>query len=179
MGDNKWGVGMTNGVLGDICGAEIAKLTTKTLNMNRIKQVLIIILLSLAHNSAVASMPDNLKISSDSLAIKQDELSATFSGSVLVIFDNLRLTTSKLIVFYTDISQKRDIRKIVIPSKLKAIKDCGKEIVIADRGEFDNITKKLTLNGNVKMQKDGNVLVTDKLIYSANFESINQGGDAK
>ena len=147
--------------------------------MNYIKQVFVVMLLSLIHNSAIASMPNNLKITSDSLAIKQEELSAIFSGSVLVVFDNLRLTSSKLIVFYTDISQKRDIQKIVIPSKLKATKDCGKEIVIADSGEFDNITKKLTLIGNVRMQKDGNVLVTDKLVYSANFKSINQGGDAK
>ena len=147
--------------------------------MNNIKQIIITILLLVTPRDSIASMPNNLKINSDSLIIKQDKLSATFAGSVLVVFDSLRLTTSELTVFYTDSEQKKEIHKIVIPTKLTAIRNCGKEIVIADRGVFDNTTKKLTLEGNVKMQKEDNVLVTDKLIYSANFESINQGADAK
>ena len=147
--------------------------------MSLIKKVIIGVFLLLFSYISFAAKSTNLKINSDNLTIKQDKLSATFSGSVSVIFDNLRLSTTKLIIFYTDLGPKKEIRKIVIPSKLKAIKDCGKEIIIADRGEFDNLTKKLTLEGNVKMEKEGDILVTNKLVYSSLFKSINQDKDAK
>ncbi len=122
---------------------------------------------------------DKLNIKSDHLTIKKTDLSATFEGSVVLTFDDLKLYSSKLKIFYTDITDKRDIKEIIIPVKLKAIKNCGQEILFADSGHFDNSTKKLTLTGNVRMLKEGNVLVTDKLIYSARFESIGQKSNAK
>jgi len=122
---------------------------------------------------------NKLKITSDTLSIKKDQSTADFSGYVTATFDDLKLITSKLTVFYTDIADKRKIKKIVIPFKLRAIRNCGKEIIIADKGIFDNLTKKLTLEGNVKIQKEGDVLVTNKLIYSVHFKGIDQSDRTK
>ncbi len=121
----------------------------------------------------IASASTNeLNITSDTLSIKKDQSTATFNGIVTVTFDDLKLITSKLTVFYTDIADKRKIKKIVIPFKLRAIKNCGEEIIIADKGVFNNLTKKLTLEGNVKIQKEGDVLATNKLVYSVHFKGI-------
>ena len=122
---------------------------------------------------------NKLNITSDNLTVKKDQLTATFNGYVTATFDDLKLITSKLTVFYTDIADKRKIKKIVIPFKLRAIKNCGEEIIIADKGVFNNLTKKLTLEGNVKIQKEGDVLVTNKLIYSVHFKGIDQSDRTK
>lgn len=122
---------------------------------------------------------DKINIKSDHLIIKKADLSATFKGSVVLTFDDLTLYSTVLKIYYTDTSTKKDIKEIVIPAKLKAIRNCGQEILFADSGHFDNSTKKLTLTGNVKMLKEGNVLVTDKLIYSAKFEGISSQNNAK
>ena len=122
---------------------------------------------------------DKLNIKSNNLIIKKADLSATFEGSVVLTFDDLKLYSSKLKIFYTDTTDKRDIKEIIIPVKLKVTKNCNQEVLFADSGHFDNSTKKLTLTGNVRMLKEGNVLVTDKLIYSARFESVSQKENAK
>jgi lipopolysaccharide transport protein LptA len=122
---------------------------------------------------------EKLNIKSDHLTIKKNDLSATFEGSVVLTFNGLKLYSSKLKIFYGDASTKRDIKEIIIPHKLKAVRNCGQEILFADSGHFDNSTKKLTLTGNVRMLKEGNVLVTNKLIYSAQFQSISQKDNAK
>ena len=111
----------------------------------------------------------------------------TFGQEVKIkaIFPNDKITKLRLDLIREELSEleeaieKKDIKEIIIPTKLKAIKNCGQEILFADSGYFDNSTKKLTLTGNVRMLKDGNVLVTDKLIYSAKFEGISSQGDEK
>ncbi len=117
-------------------------------------------------NIAVATSMDKLKITSDNLTIQKDKSTATFTGMVTVIFEDLKLVTSKITVFYNDIEGSKEIKNIVIPYKLKAIKNCTNEVITADKGVFNNSTNKLTLEGNVYLQKEGNILITDKLIYS-------------
>lgn len=141
-----------------------------TLKQSIILFICITIFLTMEARAAI----ENLKITSDNLTVTKSKLSATFEGSVIVRFEDIKLTTSKLTIFYTDLTDKKEIKKIVIPVKLKAIKNCGKEVIIADKGEYENSKKKLTLEGNVKMLKEGNILATNKLIYSAQFKSLEQ-----
>ena len=122
---------------------------------------------------------DKINIKSDNLTIQKTDLRSIFKGSVVLTFDDLKLYSSKLKIFYTNTAEKKDIKEIVIPVKFKVIKNCGQEILFADSGYFDNSTKKLTLKGNVKMLKEGNVLVTDKLVYSAKFEGISSKNNAE
>ena len=139
--------------------------------------VIILFLYTMFLNIAFANLLDEFKITSDNLTIQKDTSTATFIDNVIVLFDNLELKTSKLIVFYEDTNNKQEITNILIPEKLTAIRDCGKEVVIADTGLFNNPTKQLTLEGNVTLQKEGNILVTNKLIYSSSL--IKHKGDAK
>lgn len=147
-----------------------------TLLKNSIKLTLIFVI---TLHAFFISADNKVNIKSDSLTIKKTDLSATFKGAVVLTFEDLKLYSLILKVYYTDATEKKDIKEIIIPTKLKAIRNCGQEILFADSGYFDNSTKKLMLTGNVKMLKDGNVLVTDKLIYSAKFEGISSQGDEK
>ena len=147
-----------------------------TLFKNSIKLILLFVI---TLQTQANPINDKINIKSNHLTIQKNDLSATFKGSVILTFDDLKLYSSILKIYYTNTSEKKDIKEIVIPVKLKAVRNCGQEILFADSGHFDNSTKKLTLTGNVKMLKEGNVLVTDKLVYSAKFEGISNQDNAK
>lgn len=133
---------------------------------------LIIYLYFISFGIGYVHASDKVQITSEELIINKSDSTAIFDENVLLIFEDMKLSTSKLIIHYSDAKNNKEIKKIVIPNKLKAIRDKEKEIIMADYGEFDNLTKKLVLTGNVKMQKDGNILFTKKLIYIAKFEKI-------
>lgn len=143
------------------------------------KYIKLTIIFIIAIQASATTANDKINIKSDHLTIKKDDLSATFYGSVILTFNDIRLYSSTLKIHYTNNSDKKNIKKITIPKKLKAIKNCGQEVLFADSGYFDNSTKKLTLIGNVKMLTEGNVLVTDKLVYSAKLKQISSHSDAK
>ena len=120
---------------------------------------------SLANKDYSKPSDPNITITSDSLNLDNNSLSTSFKGSVTIIFEDMILKTNDLKIYYTNDNNKRSIKKIEIPGKLKAFKKFTDEIVIADSGEYIAALSKLTLVGNVTMQKDKNILVTDKMIY--------------
>ena len=124
---------------------------------------------------------DKIQITCDHLTLNKKDLSATFENNVRVTFEDQNISTNKLIIYYSDLGPKREIIKIVFPTTLKAIKSNKNnvDVIIADSGEFDNLAKKLTLLGNVRIQKDANILVTDKMVYFAKLKSIEALPNAK
>ena len=124
---------------------------------------------------------DKIQIRCDNLTLNKKDLSATFENNVRVLFEDQDISTHKLIIYYSDLGPKREIIKIVFPTTIKAIKSDKNnvDVIIADSGEFDNLTKKLTLLGNVRVQKDANILVTDKMVYFAKLKSIEALPNAK
>jgi lipopolysaccharide export system protein LptA len=141
-----------------------------------------LIFLLLIFVSLALKANDKIQITSDNLTLNKKDLSATFEGNVRVFFEDQAVSTNKLIIYYSDLGPKREIVKIIFPTKIKAIKNYKNgviDVVVADSGEFDNLAKKLTLIGNVQMQKDDNVLVTDKMVYSAKLKSIESKSNAK
>ncbi len=141
-----------------------------------------LIFLLLIFVSLALKANDKIQITSDNLTLNKKDLSATFEGNVRVFFEDQAVSTNKLIIYYSDLGPKREIVKIIFPTKIKAIKNYKNgaiDVVVANSGEFDNLAKKLTLIGNVQMQKDDNVLVTDKMVYSAKLKSIGSKSNAK
>lgn len=114
---------------------------------------------------------DNINIKSKRLSINKEDSSATFSGNVILSFQEFKLYSSSIIIYYDNDSKSQKIKKIIIPSKLKVIKNCENDIVIADHGRYNSKDKQLILEGNVNMVKNDNVLVTDKLVYLAEIET--------
>ncbi len=112
----------------------------------------------------------NVTITSDFLNLDNNNLSATFKGAVTIIFEDIILKTNNLMIYYTNNDNKRSVERIEIPGKLKTIKKIGNEIVVADSGKYIAALNKLILTGNVNMQKDKYIVVTDKMIYFTNIK---------
>lgn len=123
------------------------------------------------------SLASNIKINSDNLVVNKKDLSAIFKGNVVLKFNDMKLSTKELRVFYVYVEKEKTIKNIIIPEKLTLLvnnnDDSSPTSVIADSGEFDNFTKKLTLKGNVLINQDDNLLSTDELVYKAVLESLN------
>lgn len=132
-----------------------------------------------AYSFAMELGDSNLFIKSDKLTLNQKQQSATFIGNVKVYFEDMQLQTSKLIVYYEEQDSKKNITKIVIPTSLTAIKECEDEIVIADHGVYEILESKLTLTGNVKMQRNDHVLATLKMVYFTKPKHYDKKNNAK
>ncbi len=139
--------------------------------------ILIIVIINpysctLANESSEKIIHSDITILSDFLNIDNNSLIAHFKGTVTVIFDDLILKTDYLKIYYKNSDNKKSITKIEIPGSLKALKKLNNEIVIANSGEYIVVLQKLTLKGNVNLQKDKYILVTDKMVYFTKFQSI-------
>lgn len=141
-----------------------------------------LIFLLLIFTSPALKANAKIQITSNNLTLNKKDLSATFEGNVRVFFEDQAVSTSKLIIYYSDLGPKREIIKIVFPTRIQAIKNYKNDvidIIVANSGEFDNLLKRLTLIGDVKIQKDDNILVTNKMVYSAKLKSIEPNSNAK
>jgi len=118
-------------------------------------------------------------ITSDSLNVDNNNFTANFKGKVTVLFDDIILKTDYLKIYYTDNNSKKSITKIEIPGNLKAIKKLNNEVVTANSGEYIVALQKLTLKGNVNLQRDKYILVTDKMVYFTKFQSITKQHNEK
>lgn len=124
---------------------------------------------------------NQVNIKSEQLIIKRASNKAIFSGDVIVRFHEFKLHTDSIIVYYENSSSEESdaierIREIKIPGRLKVVNDCAEEISLAGRARFDNRSKKLTLEKDVVMLKEGKLLKTDKLVYLA---KLKEESDAK
>ncbi|HJD58368.1 MAG TPA: hypothetical protein LFV92_04100 [Rickettsia endosymbiont of Ceroptres masudai] len=107
----------------------------------------------------------NLHITSDTLIIDRIKQKAEYLGNVVVYFDNAILRTKELYIFYKTIDDKQTIDYIVIPIKLTVERKINHELLLADSAKYFFDDKQLILLGNVILQRDDNVLKTNKLIY--------------
>ncbi|ABV73528.1 hypothetical protein A1E_02940 [Rickettsia canadensis str. McKiel] len=130
----------------------------------RIIKLLVFLTISI---SIYASDKDisNLHITSDTLIIDKTKQKAEYLGNVVVYFDNAILRTEELYIFYKTIDEKQTIDHIIVPTKLNVERKINNELLLADSAKYFFDNKQLILIGNVILQRDDNVLKTNKLIY--------------
>nr|WP_083837054.1 palindromic element RPE1 domain-containing protein [Rickettsia montanensis] len=131
--------------------------------MSIIKLVLLLIISTIIY--ANDKNISNLHIISDSLIIDRTKQKAAYLGNVIVYFDNAILRTKELYIFYKTIDEKQTIDHIVVPTKLTVERKINNELLLADSAKYFFDNKQLILLGNVILQRDDNVLKTNKLIY--------------
>lgn len=107
----------------------------------------------------------SLHITSDTLIINRVKQKAEYFGNVIVYFDDAVLRTEKLYVFYKTVDNKQTIDYIVVPTKLTVEREINNELLLADSAKYFSDNKKLILLGNVILERDNNILKTNKLIY--------------
>ncbi|ABV84826.1 hypothetical protein RMA_0666 [Rickettsia massiliae MTU5] len=131
--------------------------------MSIIKLVLLFIISTIIY--ANDKNISNLHITSDSLIIDRTKQKAAYLENVIVYFDNAILRTKELYIFYKTIDEKQTIDHIVVPTKLTVERKINNELLLADSAKYFFDNKQLILLGNVILQRDDNVLKTNKLIY--------------
>lgn len=140
--------------------------------MNRYILVFTLIFTIISSTSATITQ-DAIHINSDKLTINKKDMSASFTGCVLIEFEDRKLKTDSIKIYYKQENNKRTIDKIIIPKKFVITKNKSKEIVIADNGEYIKSENKLVLKGNVVLYKEGDVIITDKAVYFIKIKHIN------
>ena len=120
-----------------------------------------------------SSAENLLSIDSDELTIDQTKQRATFTGEVLIWFDDMLLKTNNLEILYKVSGQKRTISEINIPVRLIARRSGGQELLIADSAKYIVEKQELSLFGNVIVQNNKGIIKTDKLIYYTKLDKLN------
>lgn len=140
-----------------------------------IYRIIKLILFLIISNSIYANGKDisSLHITSDTLIIDKIKQKAEYIGNVVVYFDNAVLRTKKLYIIYKTVSDKQTIDYVVVPTKLTVERKINNELLFADSAEYLLDNKQLTLLGNVVLQRDNNILKTNKLIYYVDIVNKN------
>jgi len=140
-----------------------------------LKTILLFILITSAIVVYGSSLATNslLLIDSDDLTIDQAKQQATFTGKVLVWFDDMLLKANYLEILYEVHNQKRTISEINIPVKLIARRSGDQELLVADSAKYIVGKHELSLFGNVIIQNDKGIIKTDKLVYYTSLNKLN------
>jgi len=116
-------------------------------------------------------------INSDDLTYDKIKNVASFEGEVIMWFDDLILKTTNIKIFYKQVAGKNKIDRIVIPNKLKALQQKNQNILIADTAVYSFDKNELSLESNVMLLHDDNILKTDKLIFVTELKKIDNKND--
>lgn len=114
----------------------------------------------------------SIHINSRHLTLDRNKDIATFTGEVILYFDDIVLKTDNLRVFYKkSATGKEYIEKIIIDNKLIAKKD-DDTILIADYARYLPQASILVLTGNIKLQHKKYLLETTRLVYHTKLRQI-------
>ncbi len=134
------------------------------------------ICINITHVFATVSLGNSdILINSDKLIVNKENSSAIFKGSVIVTFEDIKIKTTIITIYYKQTDKKRStIDKIIFPEKITAIKNCGEGVLIANEGEYLVGENKLILRGNVQIKDKDSILKTDQMIYLTNLKSVTE-----
>jgi len=107
----------------------------------------------------------NLHITSDTLIIDRVKQKVEYLGHVVVYFEGTVLRTEELYIIYKTVDDKQAIDYVVVPTKLTVERKVNNELLFADSAKYFFDNKQLILLGNVILERDDNILKTNKLIY--------------
>lgn len=127
-----------------------------------------------------------IEVTSDALEVIQPENKAVFSGHVVAIQGSIRLTSDTMTVHYRKPADGSDTAKATV-GKSDAIQkieadanvflSTPQETASGAKGVYDVEHREITLDGNVVLTRDKNVLKGDHLVYKFDTgQSVLTGG---
>lgn len=121
-----------------------------------------------------------IDITSDSLTVSPKQDKALFSGNVVATQADLIIKSDKLTVYYRQggaSGGKNAVKKIEVDGNVD-LKVPGRHAK-SNQGVYDVDASIVTLTGNVRLEKEGNVLTGEKFIYNVaagTSQLLNQTG---
>ncbi len=117
-----------------------------------------------------------IEITSDTLEVEQNENVAIFTGKVVAVQDDMHLTSDRMKVFYKNKEQQAAAKEAQAPSEAQSISKIevdGNVLMTTPTetarglaGVYDAEKDELTLNGDVVLTKDKNILKGASLVHN-------------
>lgn len=116
-----------------------------------------------------------IEVTADTLEVSQEESKATFSGHVVAIQGDLRLTADKMLVYYAkrDAKSEKSSKKSKEENAIKKIEADGnvflatpEETASGANGTYDVDEQEIHLNNHVVLTRGKNVLEGESLVYN-------------
>ena len=121
-------------------------------------------------NPSYASTLSNLHIDSSDLVIDREKFTATFTGSVALCFDDIKLLGEEA-VFYFEDEQIKDIKEIHIYKNIRAIED-DSTVLLADKAVFEMAKSELKLTGHVVIEKNDQIMKAHDMTYFGKISDV-------
>lgn len=112
---------------------------------------------------------EKLDIKSDLLNYDRNKNTATFYGNVVICISNVKLVTEKVIFHF---EKQSEIKKIIIPQKLKAIHGENNSVIIANEGIYIIDDELLKLKGNVIVEDPKDAIVTKEIVIEGKLKNV-------
>jgi len=121
-------------------------------------------------NFSYASNLSTLHIDSSDLVIDRGKFTATFTGSVVLCFDDIKLLGEEA-VFYFEDDKIKDIKEIHIYKNIRAI-EYDNTVLLADKAVFEMAKSELKLTGNVVIEKKGQIMKAREMTYFGKINDV-------
>lgn len=112
----------------------------------------------------------NIHINSSDLVIDRVKMTATFTGTVLLCMNNIKVLGQKAI-FYFENESIQNIQRIELEGSIKAMEEDG-SIALANNASFEMDKSELILSGNVMIDKKDKILKADEVKYRGKMNNI-------
>ncbi len=120
--------------------------------------------------NASAETLSNLHINSTDLVIDREKMIATFTGSVVLCFEDVKLLGDAIVFHFKD-AKIKDIQEIHVHKNVKAI-ERDDTILLADDAVFDMEKSELKLRGNVVIEKGEKIMKAGEMIYYGKISNM-------
>lgn len=137
--------------------------------MVMLRHILLLIILS-ASNSTNADTLKSLDISSSDLVIDRQKTTASFTGNVVLCFQDIKVLGNKAIFYFED-DKLNKIKSIKVQNNVKAKQKDG-SIILADEAIFELDLYELKLNGHVIIEKGENIMHSKEMILYRKIRHI-------
>lgn len=113
-------------------------------------------------------------IKSDELTVDNKSNVALFRKNVVVQFEDLVLKTDQIQVYFVADAKSKSITRIVIPSKIKAIRRQFNQTIVASAAEYLVDSGKLIFSGQVIIEKDNVIFTAAEVVFLTKLKTQDQ-----
>lgn len=137
----------------------------------------LILLFTMITNASLISYAEtlsNLHINSTDLVIDREKMTAIFTGTVVLCFQDVKLLGGQVIFHFED-EKIKDIKYIHVSKNIRAIQNSDDTLLIAEEAIFEMKKSELTLIGNVVIEKDDKIMKAKEMIYYGKINNVMLG----
>ena len=130
----------------------------------------LILLCMVSVNYSYAATLSNLHINSSDLVVDREKKTATFTGNVVLYFDDIKLLGQEAVFYFVD-EKIKDIKEIHIYRNIRAI-EADDTVLLADKAVFEMAKSELALTGNVVIEKGDKIMQAKEMIYYGKISGV-------